>query len=157
VKSARTLRAAGTVLEQLEEEHEGPTPDVGRNNARLNAQTDNLDLPANMETSTYCPSARLSRNQTPVIPPTPLPRSGAYKTLFDEEALLEAEAAELEDDLYANEPEDDSYGDGPEEPTAGFGQRRSPFIRSPFRPPSNPPSTQPTSASHTLLGSTRDC
>lgn len=142
VKSARTLRAAGTVLEQLEEEHEDPTPDVGRNNARLNARTDNLDFPANMETSTYRPSAGLGRNQTPVIPPTPLPRSGAYKTLFDEEALLEAEAAELEDDPYANEPEDDSYGDEPEEPLVGFGQ---PLIRSPFRRPSNPPSTQASS------------
>jgi hypothetical protein len=143
MESARTLHTASTVLEPLEEEHEDPTTHVERKKALLSARKDNRNSQVNKEARTNLPSTRVNHNQAPDIPPTPLPHSGAYQTLFNEDALLEAEIAELEDDPYANDDEQ-------EEDLVGFGQPRSPFIRSPFTRfssprPSNPPSTQASS------------
>jgi hypothetical protein len=142
-KLAQKLLPVSAVLEPLEELEESPTH-MERTRAPLGSRMDLRDSRVNGEAGTNLPATRLDRDKATVFPPTPLPRSGRHQTLFNEEALREAEAVELENDPDANDDDDD------DEQLVGFGQPRSPFIRSPFvrssfPRASNPPSTEASS------------
>jgi hypothetical protein len=91
----------------------------------------------NEEGQAHVLSSNLERRPGSIVvfPLTPLPTLGSYRTLFDEEALCNAEAQELE-----NDPEADLEDNEEEEERYGFGQPQSPFDPRP-----DPPSTHVSS------------